>query len=428
MTQEFEYSVIGAICIDSRIIDRIAPLVAPDDFTIKACAEVYEAAIDALGRGKAFDAVYAADVAKDLIDDSSGFIRQCMDLCPSVRNAEGHAREIRKRAQTKNLVNQISEKLFDEASPQDLAADVAGICQDFLIAGSSLRYSTMADALAKVYEQATNPKKEERIETGFARLDSLLKGMPKGNLIFVGARPSVGKSAFALSVAEHVARKNGTVLLYSLEMRDDEVAERSAANASSIKMDKLIDGGVTESESKALSLACSRLGALPIKIFDTPNVTPSAVRRDARMFKEVKLIIIDFISLMGSDKKHPQNRNLELGQISRDLKNLAVELDVPILCLSQLSRNKDENTEPTLSDLRDSGELEQNANKVLFLWKVREFDDGTKEVGVSVAKNRRGRLGAVLTDFDGNYMRFAEVDFLTQEQRAKKPRYGSGVI
>jgi len=134
---------------------------------------------------------------------------------------------------------------------------------------------------------------------------------------------------------------------------------------------------------------------------------------------------------MQSNKKFQQNRNLELGAISRDLKLLAVELDVPILCLSQLNRCKNEKTEPNLSDLRDSGELEQNANKVMFLWQLEAFEDGTKEIGVSVAKNRRGRLGSVQMEFNGNFMRFEEIDFLTDAQKvayAPKSRYGGGIL
>jgi len=198
---------------------------------------------------------------------------------------------------------------------------------------------------------------------------------------------------------------------------------------SGIEMDKLIDCSIEESQIKTLGAVCGSLGELPIKIFDCPNVTPSMIRRDARMFKEVKLIIVDFISLMSGDKKNPQNRNLELGAISRDLKNLAVELNVPILALSQLSRNTDERTEPTLSDLRDSGELEQNANKVMLLWLLEKLSDGTKQIGVSVAKNRRGRTGAVSMEFDGAHMRFSEIDYLQQDKRQKsKSKYGAGII
>ena len=140
---------------------------------------------------------------------------------------------------------------------------------------------------------------------------------------------------------------------------------------------------------------CGNLSRIPLYIFDSPNAKPSDIRKDFRALNNVKLVVVDYIGLMDSDRKFRDNRNLELGAISRDLKNLAKELDVPIVCLSQLNREKGEGEEPNLRDLRDSGELEQNASKVIFIWEVQAFDDGTKNVGVSVAKNRRGRLGAV---------------------------------
>jgi len=430
MTEEFEYSVIGAICIDNRIVDKISPILSPDDFTIAACAEIYESAQDAVSRGKAFDAVYAADAISKRVEDAVGFVRDCMDLCPSCHNAEFHAREIHKRAQAKRLTSAITEKLYDGADPQDLAASVAGICQDFLVAGSTHKYHTMAESVGTVYNRVTNPEKEVKINTGFTRLDAMLKGMPNGNLIYIGARPGVGKTAFAAAVAEHIAKTVGAVSLYTLEMTHDELAERYVANESCIEMDKLIDCDVEASELRTIATACGTLGELPIKIYDCPNVSAAIIRRDARANKDVKAIIADYIGLMESDKKNITNRNLELGSISRSLKLLSKELNIPIIVLSQLNREKDESTEPTLRDLRDSGELEQDANKVIFLWEIKQIDDGTKTVGVSVAKNRRGKLGAVQMEFNGNYMSFEEIGYLTQEQRKapKSKKYGSGIV
>lgn len=423
MSEEFEYSVIGAICIDSRMVDKLVPILSADDFTIAACADIYEAAADAISRGKSFDAVYAADVISKRIVDSTGFVANCMDVCPTLTNAESHAREIHKRAQMRNLNNLVTEKLFcvEGQDPQALAADIATVCQSFLATGTTNRYSTMTEAVTKVYNRVTSTEKVERIDTGFAKLDSMLKGLPKGSLTFIGARPAVGKSAFALSIAEYAAKVCGTTMLYSLEMTDDENAERLIAKHSGIEMDKLIDCKLDRQESTALINTCGSLSKIPLYIFDNPNAKPSDVRKDYHALKNVKLIIVDYIGLMDSDKKFRDNRNLELGAISRDLKNLAKELDIPIICLSQLNREKGENEEPKLRDLRDSGELEQNASKVMFLWEIEAFDDGTKHVGVSVAKNRRGRLGAVKMQFNGAYMEFIEIDYLNQDER-KKPR------
>lgn len=432
MTTDFEYSVIGAICIDSRIIEKITPILSADDFTITACADIYEAATDAVSRGKAFDSVYAADVISKTVINPTDFVKECMDLCPSCVNAEFHAREVHKQAQMRNLNTLISEKLFygENTDPQTFAADIVGVCQNFLTTGNAKRYSTMCESVAKVYDRVTSPQKVERIDTGFTRLDAILKGLPKGSLTFIGARPAVGKSAFALSVSEYVAKTYGTTMLYSLEMTDEENAERLISKRSGVSMDKLIDNDVTEDDLCTLTTICGNLSNIPLCIYDNPNAKPSDIRKDYRALKNVKLIVVDYIGLMDSDRKFRDNRNLELGAISRDLKNLAKELDVPIVCLSQLNREKGENEEPTLRDLRDSGELEQNASKVIFLWELKAFDDGTKNVGVSVAKNRRGRLGAVKNEFNGAYMLFTETDYLTQEERKqqKKPKRSSAVF
>ena len=434
-TTEFEKSVIGAICIDNRILDKISSILTSDDFTISACGEVYESAQDAASRGKAFDAVYAADTISKRMGDSVAFIRECMDLCPSCTNAEYHAREIRKRAQTRNLNKAIGDKLFGievtKVNPQDLAADIAGICQDFLVYGSNHKYHTMAEAVGSVYNRVSNPEKEVCINSGFNRLDTLLKGFPNGSLTYIGARPSVGKTAFALALAEFIAKNIGAVSLYSLETTYDMLAERFVAKQSGVEMDKLIDCDVDKTELSTIATACGTLSSLPIKIFDTPNVSPAVIRRDARASKDARAIILDYIGLMESDKKNPQNRNLEMSSISRDLKILSKELNVPIIVLSQLNREKDEKTEPSLRDLRDSGSLEQDADKVLFMWEIEAFDDGTKQVGISVAKNKRGRLGAVKTEFNGAYMEFTEIDYLNQAERQAKPttrKYGNGIL
>lgn len=432
MTENFEYSVIGAICIDSRIIDKIEPILSPDDFTIPLCADIYESACDAISRGKIFDAVCAADIAGKRTEDPTAFIKDCMDACPTLVNAEAHAKTIHKRAQVRSLTNEISDRLYDAPTvdPQNLAAEIAGVCQTFISSGNTKRYSTLADAAGKVYGRVTSTEKVERIDTGFTRLDAMLKGLPKGSLTFIGARPAVGKSAFALAVAEHAAINYGATMLYSLEMTADENAERLIARRSSISMDKLIDGGVGESEAAELINVCGNLSRIPLYIFDNPNAKPSDIRKDFRTLSNVKLIVVDYIGLMDSDRKFRDNRNLELGAISRDLKNLAKELDVPIVCLSQLNREKGEGEEPNLRDLRDSGELEQNASKVIFIWELQAFDDGTKNVGISVAKNRRGRLGAIKAEFNGAHMEFTEIDYMKQEERKgeKKTRRKNAVF
>ena len=203
----------------------------------------------------------------------------------------------------------------------------------------------------------------------------------------------------------NVARTGKSVLLYSLEMSDEELGERIISGASGVQLDRITDHDLDEQAWKRLSDACQYLYDLPLIINDDPGVTTSKIRAEARTTKNLGLIIIDFMTLMKSEGKY-DSRNLEVGAISRELKLLAMELNIPIIVLSQLNRSVSDTDRPTLAALRDSGELEQNANKVIFLWNI-DVEQGIK--GVAVAKNRQGRCGAVQMRFVGDQMRFVEM-------------------
>ena len=399
-TSQLEYSVIGAICIDPKICDKVSSILIPDDFSISACGEVYEAACDALSRGKHFDAVLAADAIRNRVDDAVRFIGECMSITPTTANAEEHAKLLHQRAGEARFKLAVQEALEGE----DAAAAVAGICQSFLQASAGGGLRSIGQAMQTAWDGIANDK-ELRIDTGFPKLDGLLKGINAGQLVLIGARPGVGKSAFALDLAEHAARGGHRTLIYSLEMLSDELAERLMARKSRVTMDKLIDKRLSDEDLADLAAASSNLSQLPITICDSPNVTVQKIRSQARTIKNLALIIVDFMTLLQSTRRY-DSRNLEVGAISRELKVLATELRIPIVVLCQLNRTQDETEEPGLMSLRDSGELEQNANKILFLWKV-DRDTGT--IGVKVAKNRRGRTGIVQMDFDGAHMRFMEL-------------------
>ena len=250
-------------------------------------------------------------------------------------------------------------------------------------------------------------------------LDSKLKGFEAGQLVIIGARPGVGKSAFLLDIAESAARAGNETLFVSLEMSAAELTERLLARRSAATMDQLIDRDV-ESNWDSIAATATHLERLPLHFWDKPAATVSKIRGAAATIQNLRLIVIDYLGLMQADRR-ADSRNLELGQISRDLKNLASELQIPIVAAAQLNRGVSDTERPTLLSLRDSGELEQNGSKVLFLWRINEI--GT--VGVSVAKNRRGRQGVVQMHFDGEHQRFIELSepYREPEQKAeRKPR------
>lgn len=417
-TSQLEYSVIGAICIDPKVCNKISGILSPDDFSISACGEVYEAACDALSRGKHFDAVLAADAIRNRVDNAVNFIRECMDVTPTVSNAEDHAKLLRQRAGEARFKLAVQEALEGE----DAAAAVAGICQNFLQANAGGGLQSIGQAMKAAWDGIANDK-ELRIDTGFPKLDGLLKGINAGQLVLIGARPGVGKSAFALDLAEYAARGGHRTLIYSLEMLSDELAERLMARKSRVALDKLIDKQLSDEDLADLAAASSNLSQLPIAICDSPNITVQKIRAQARTIKGLELIIVDFMTLLQSSQRY-DSRNLEVGAISRQLKILATELRIPIVVLCQLNRTQDETEEPGLMSLRDSGELEQNANKIIFLWKI---DRETGTIGVKVAKNRRGKTGVVQMVFDGAHMRFTELteDYAPPMKKRRGWRDGS---
>ena len=411
---DLELSVIGAICIDPRCLTAIRETgLSADDFRNTACSCLFDAAVEAADRGKTIDAVILAEALAGIVNNPNHFITECMEICPTAANAPLHAKLLHQKAVAARFRQALQTALAEEEGAA-LASTVAGLSQDFLTKHESKRFSSLSEACAAVYRRLDAPTPEGRIDTGFPKLDALLKGLWPGQLCIIGARPGVGKSAFALHLAETAARSEKRVLLFSLEMTADEIAERLIARSGTATLDTLIDGTTNFRRVQEIGNACKSLSALPLTICDQPDLSIAQVRAKARMFPDVSLIIVDYLGLMQTSRR--DNRNLELGELSRALKNLASELGIPIVALSQLNRGTDENEQPSLRSLRDSGEIEQDAAKVVLLWSI---DRTTGTVGVSVAKNRRGATGVVQMHFDGAHMRFCELE---TEYMSPKPK------
>ena len=399
-----EYSVIGALCHEPKCIEQIVGRVSGDDFEVAACAEVFETAYDAYTRGKAFDYVIAADCLKKIMPSAEAerFVIEAMQVMPTAANVVEYADLIRRNAGHRKLHAAVLEALTGN-NPQEIASEFINISQSFLASENPARLTTLQGAIEAMYRN--QDRSSLRLDTGFPKLDGILKGIWGGNFVIIGARPGVGKSAFALDIARTAAQRGNKVLIYSLEMLADELAERLISRNSGIELDRLIDNNLDDEAWQAIGRTSSALSKLPIFINDDPSTTVAKIRSQARTLKNLKLIIVDFITLMQPDKRY-DNRNLEVGAISRALKVLASELQIPVIALAQLNRGTDDTDQPTLRSLRDSGELEQNANKVLLLWHT---DKELSDIGVSVAKNRRGRTGVVKMHFDGAHMKYTEL-------------------
>ena len=418
-TYEEETAVIGAICREPQLLRVVEKYVEPQHFLFESCRTVYQTAMDFEADGKAFDPLIAADVLKDRLPKVRDFLAECMEVVPTTTNTEEYAKLLRAKADERDLRERVGIALEEESGAK-LAETIAAICSEQIQNRAGNRMKKLSSVMDRTYNGLFE-KPENRVDTGYGQLDGMLKGMWGGELIVMAARPAVGKSAFALSVAENVARSGKTVQFYSLEMEDTEIGERELARwLTRTKMDEIIDRGFEQCDDDAklteIAQAYTKTAEFPIYIDDSPNIKPSKVRAQALTQDELGLIVVDYGGLMMPDRKQ-DSRNLELGAISRDLKNLAKELKIPVIMLAQLNRGVADTQQPTLRELRDSGELEQNANKVVFLWNI---DRENGEVGVSVAKNRKGKCGEVIMQFDGDHMRFYETEKRYEEQPRKR--------
>jgi replicative DNA helicase len=409
-----ERAVIGSMLIDASCVKDLMKCLEGEDFFIQTNQDIFETVRRMYVAAKPIDGVTVADElerAGKYSSETRSYLVQCMEITPTSANAMEYAQIVRKKAEKRRFTQAVMDALTGEDDPQ---AAVAAICHQKMRSRRGGRLKTMEDAMSEAMNSVAG-KKEGRIDTGFPLLDATLKGLWPGQLILVGARPGCGKSALCMEMTEYAARGGKTVLHITAEMLAGEVGERLLAKRTEgVTMDQLIDGVPETDEDLWMNIAytASMEAKLPVYFYDGPDVTVSRIRELALGIDDLKMIVVDYLGLMiGEKDKKAENRNLELGGISRELKLLASELEIPIVAAAQLSRTVNETDKPKLSSLRDSGELEQNAVKVIFLWKTDPGDD--TQVGCTVAKNRRGRTGDVNFYFNGAKMTFTELSYRT---------------
>lgn len=441
IAQSAEMCVIGSILIDETTLVNVIDTLKPEHFYFNELKESYKAMLELSSEGKAIDfiSVLKRLTAKGTCSESEAkkLLFNCTELVPSVREIKGYVTTVVDSSKARKL-QQIGMKLaFDGVSAEnasEVADEVMGELYEILSKQHKKHLQDIDSVGLKVLEsyRKTDDNLENRSQTGFQKLDDILKGMSAGNLIILASRPKVGKTAFALGIALNVAKTGKTVAFYSMEMEGSEIYERLLSNVLKIPMNTLIDRrfqdkrrpqAIRDEELSRIEKVTQHLKKLPLKINDKPHISVNEIRVQCRMIKNLGLIVVDYLQLMKSSKKH-DNRNQKVGAISRELKILASELGVPVLCLSQLNRTNDEEKKPSPCDLRDSGEIEQNCSKLILMWCVeKNFNEAgaiqSKTIGVDVALNRRGSSGTILMNFNGNHMSFIELDRKYEEPTIK---------
>lgn len=417
---EAEGSVLGALLLDKDAVIAVAEFLSPDDFYDERNRQIYMAIISLFEERIPVDVLTVTErlKKKKVLKDVGGasYLTQLVNSVPTAAHVE-HYGKIVKDTAVKRLMMTAASKLMDMSLDEGLAtADLLDKAETEVFALSQKNvkkaFTSVRDTLAESFDRLDELHKQGEgmrgVPTGFPELDNALAGMQKSNLLILAARPSVGKSAFSLGIAQNAAIKSKmSVGFFSLEMSKEELVDRLLIAEADIDAWKLKTGKLSEEDFTKLSNAMGTLAEAPIFIDDTPALSILEMRTKARRLQVdsgLDLVVVDYLQLARS--RNLENRVQEVGEISQGLKNLARELKVPVLALSQLSRGVEQRgvKKPQLSDLRESGSIEQDADVVMFLW--REDDEKTENVMLDIAKHRNGPLASVPLFFKGDRIKF----------------------
>ena len=424
---EAEQSVLGSILIDSRCVADVIGILKPEDFYLEQNREIYETIYTMFNFSETIDPVTVLNKLKELgyyHDNSRDYIMQLMEITPTAANVTRYANIVRDKAMLRGLsqaAGEITEMVGQEVGTP---AEMLESAERKIYAlrkgerGDSLEH--IGTILHKVFDRLTELAASDEaipgLSTGIKDLDARINGLNKSDLLLVAARPAMGKSAFALNIGMNVAKKyKSTVAIFSLEMSREQLAMRMLASESFVELQKLTTGKLTEEEWSKLCMASAALSQTDIRIDDNPTVTVADINAKCRRLDNLGLVIIDYLQLMQSSGygRSSDNRVVVVGEISRSLKIMAKELNIPVICLSQLSRAVESRTDkrPILSDLRESGAIEQDADSVMFLSRDEYYNENSEEKGIAeciVAKNRHGETGSIKMQWFGPYQTFSD--------------------
>lgn len=428
---EAEQSVLGSMLIDSRCVNDVIGMVRPDDFYLQTNRDIYETIYEMFSYSQVIDPVTVLDKMRErgVYDEqnSTKYIMQLMEITPTAANVKQYAQIVRDKSLLRSLSEAASNIL-------DTVYEGAGSAQDMLEAAEkqiyALRRGNTNDSLEhvgtillKVFDRLTELSESgseiSGVSTGLHDLDKALSGLNKTDLMLLAGRPGMGKTSLGLNIALNVAKKypKKTVAFFSLEMSKEQLASRLLSTEALISGTKLRTGKLSEEEWSRLIPASDVLSKAELYLDDTPGITITEMKSRLRRLRNLDLVVIDYLQLMGSGRRI-DNRVQEISEITRNLKILAKEMNVPVITLSQLSRASEQRTDhrPQLSDLRDSGSIEQDADIVLFLYREGYYSEKNAEQAAPtadmnsgeciVAKNRHGEAKSVKLHWQGEFMRF----------------------
>ena len=423
---EAEQAVLGSILIDSRCVADVIGIVSPQDFFLQQNREIYETVYTMFNYSQTIDPVTVLEKMRELgyyTDATTDYIRQLMEITPTAANAVRYANIVRDKAMLRALgeaASDIGESVREQVgAPEEILETAEKKIYDIRKGerGDSLEHigSILHKVFARLTELSDSDSAIPGYSSGLKDLDAKLNGLNKSDLLLIAARPAMGKTAFALNIALNVAKNTKkTVALFNLEMSREQLVMRLLAIESMVDGKKMATGKLDDEEWTKLGMASSSLSQTDIRIDDNPTITVAQMNAKCRRLDNLGLVVIDYLQLMsGGPGKSNENRVQEGSNISRSLKIMAKELNVPVICLSQLSRAVESRSDkrPILSDLRESGAIEQDADSVMFLYRDEYYNENTEDKGVAeciVAKNRHGETGPVKLQWVPQYQMFSD--------------------
>ncbi len=432
---EAEQSILGAIFLEPETLITASEIIMPVDFYKVAHQKIFETMLVLNDRGEPIDLVTLTEELKaaNELENVGGlsYLGELASTVPTAANIDHYARIVEEKSLLRKLIRVATTIIDDGYTREDEVEEVLAEAERKMMEVSSRKnagdFKPIADVLVDTFENIERLHNQKGdvtgIPTGFTDLDRITAGFQRNDLIIVAARPSVGKTAFALNVAQNVATKTDeNVAIFSLEMGADQLVMRMLCAEGNIDAQALRTGDLEDEDWKKLSLAIGTLSNAGIFIDDSPGVRVNEIRSKCRRLKQehgLGMIVIDYLQLIMGSGRSGENRQQEVSEISRSLKALARELEVPVIALSQLSRGVEQRQDkrPMMSDLRESGSIEQDADIVSFLYREDYYDKETENknlIEIIIAKQRNGPTGTVTLAFAKEYNKFLNVDWSQQ--------------
>lgn len=428
---EAEQAVLGAIFLEPSSLTLATEILIPEDFYRGAHQKIFNVMLNLNDQGKPVDVLTVTEElsASDLIEDvgGTGYLIELAGSVPTAANIEFYAHIVEEKSLLRRLIRTATEIAKDGYQREDEVEALLVEAEKKIMEVSGRKnagaFHNIKDVLVRTYDNIEMLHNRvgdvTGIATGFAELDKMTAGFQRNDLIIVGARPSVGKTAFALNIAQNVATKTGeNVAIFSLEMGAEQLVMRMLCAEGNIDAQRLRTGALTDEDWGKLTMAMGSLSNAGIFIDDTPGVRVQDIRSKCRRLKQehgIGMILIDYLQLILGSGRSGENRQQEVSEISRSLKQLARELEVPVIALSQLSRGVEQRQDkrPMMSDIRESGSIEQDADIVAFLYRDDYYDKESENkniIEIIIAKQRNGPTGTVSLAFVKEYNKFVNLE------------------